>query len=81
MFLHHTMTDSEILRSCEGCTSQHLRLVADRLRVRVDGMRKISSLANAALVSHDLGEIMSHDMNGIMDTLREIVDTADNKGE
>ena len=73
MFLHHIMTDSEILRSCEGCTSQHLRLVADRLRVRVDGMREISSLANAALVSHD--------MNGIMDTLREIIDTADNKGE
>ena len=73
MFLHHIMTDSEILRSCEGCESPHLRLVADRLRARVDGMREISSLANAALVSHD--------MNGIMDTLREIIDTADNKGE
>lgn len=73
MFLHHTMTDVEILRSCEGCTSQHLRLVADRLRVRVDGMREISSLANAALVSHDLGEIR--------DALREIIDTADNKGD
>ena len=72
MFLHHIMTDSEILRSCEGCTSQHLRLVADRLRVRVYGMREISSLANAALVSHDLGEIR--------DALREIIDTADNEG-
>ena len=72
MFLHHIMTDSEILRSCEGCTSQHLRLVADRLRVRVYGMREISSLANAALVSHDLGEIR--------DALREIIDTADNNG-
>jgi len=72
MFLHHTMTDAEILRSCEGCTSSHLRLVADRLRDRVDGMREISVLANAALVSHDL--------NGIRDTLREIIDTSDNKG-
>lgn len=72
MFLHHTMTDAEILRSCEGCTSQHLRLVADRLRVRVDGMREISSLANAALVSHDLNEIR--------DTLREIGEIADNEG-
>jgi hypothetical protein len=72
MFLHHTMTDSEILRSCEGCTSQHLRLVADRLRIRVDGMREISALANAAIVSHDLNEIR--------DTLREIIDTSDNNG-
>ena len=65
MFLHHTMTDGEILRSCEGCTSSHLRLVADRLRVRVDGMREISALADAALVSHDLHEIR--------DALREII--------
>ena len=36
MFLHHTMTDSEILRTCEGCESTHLRLVADRLRDRGD---------------------------------------------
>lgn len=72
MFLHHAMTDSEILRSCEGCTSQHLRLVADRLRVRVDGMREISALANTALVSHDV--------SGIVYALREIIDTADNKG-
>ena len=66
------MTDAEILRSCEGCTSQHLRLVADRLRVRVDGMREISSLANAAIVSHDV--------SGIVYALREIIDTSDNKG-
>ena len=44
MFLHHTMTDSEILRSCEGCTSSHLRLVADRLRDRVDDLRKIQQM-------------------------------------
>ena len=72
MFLHHTMTDSEILRSCEGCTSQHLRLVADRLRVRVDGMREISVLANAALVSHDSDEIR--------DALREIIGTSSSDG-
>ena len=72
MFLHHTMSDSEILRSCEGCTSQHLRLVADRLRDRVDGMREIGVLANAALVSHDV--------SGIVYALREIIDTSDNKG-
>ncbi len=72
MFLHHTMSDREILRSCEGCTSQHLRLVADRLRVRVDGMRKISSLANTAIESHDLEEIR--------DALREIVEESSNDG-
>ena len=72
MFLHHTMTASEILRSCEGCTSQHLRLVADRLRVRVDGMRGISALVNTAIESHDLNEIR--------DALREIIYTSDNKG-
>ena len=72
MFLHHTMTDSEILRSCEGCTSQHLRLVADRLRVRVDGMREINRMANAALVSHDV--------SGIVYALREIGEISDNEG-
>ena len=72
MFLHHTMTDSEILRSCEGCTSQHLRLVADRLRVRVDGMREINRMANATLVSHDLEEIR--------DALREIIDRSSSDG-
>ena len=45
MFLHHTMTDSEILRTCEGCESPHLRLVADRLRARVDDLRTIGTLA------------------------------------
>ena len=44
MFLHHTMTDAEILRSCEGCTSPHLRLVSDRLRARVDDLREIQQL-------------------------------------
>jgi hypothetical protein len=66
------MTDAEILRSCEGCTSSHLRLVADRLRVRVDGMCAISSLANAALVSHDLEDIR--------DALREIIEESSNDG-
>ena len=45
MFLHYTMTDSEILRTCEGCDSQHLRLVADRLRARVEDLRTIGTLA------------------------------------
>lgn len=49
MFLHHTMTDSDILRSCEGCTSSHLRLVADRLRARVDNLREISALARTGI--------------------------------
>jgi hypothetical protein len=72
MFLHHTMTDAEILRSCEGCTSQHLRLVADRLRDRVDGMREINRMANAALVSHDLEEIR--------DALQDIIDESKPEG-
>ena len=72
MFLHHTMTDSEILRSCEGCTSSHLRLVADRLRARVDGMREINRMANAAIVSHDV--------SGIVYALREIGEISDNEG-
>ena len=72
MFLHHTMTDAEILRSCEGCTSSHLRLVADRLRDRVDGMREINRMANAALVSHDLEDIR--------DALREIIGESSNDG-
>ena len=46
MFLHHIMTDSEILRSCEGCTSPHLQLVADRLRDRVDDLHRIAASLN-----------------------------------
>ena len=57
MFLHHTMTDAEILRSCEGCTSQHLRLVADRLRARVEDLRTIGTLAAGIIDSHDLKAI------------------------
>jgi len=57
MFLHHTMTDSEILRTCEGCESPHLRLVADRLRARVDDLRTIGTLAEGIIDSHDLGAI------------------------
>lgn len=57
MFLHHTMTDSEILRTCEGCDSQHLRLVADRLRARVEDLRTIRTLAAGIIDSHDLRAI------------------------
>ena len=48
MFLHHTMTDSEILRTCEGCTSPHLKLVSDRLRERVDTLRAVHRIADGA---------------------------------
>jgi hypothetical protein len=57
MFLHHTMTDQEILRTCEGCDSQHLRLVADRLRARVEDLRTIGTLAACIRDSHDLKAI------------------------
>ena len=68
MFLHHTMTDSEILRSCEGCESPHLRLVADRLRARVQDLRTIGTLAE--------GIIDSHDLDTIRDGIQTIIDTA-----
>ena len=71
MFLHHTMTDHEILRTCEGCDSQHLRLVADRLRQRVEDLRVIGTLA--------AGIIDSHDPHAIREGLEMIQETA--KGE
>jgi hypothetical protein len=71
MFLHHTMTDSEILRTCEGCDSQHLRLVADRLRARVEDLRTIGILA--------AGVIDSYDLNVIREGLQLIQETT--KGE
>jgi len=71
MFLHHTMTDSEILRTCEGCDSQHLRLVADRLRARVEDLRTIGTLA--------AGVVDSYDLNVIREGLQLIQETA--KGE
>ena len=57
MFLHHTMTDSEILRTCEGCESPHLRLVSDRLRDRVQDMREINKLAQRIEGSFDAADI------------------------
>ena len=57
MFLHHTMTDSEILRTCEGCESPHLRLVADRLRDRVTEMGEIHKLAYRIEQSFELRDI------------------------
>jgi len=71
MFLHHTMTDSEILRTCEGCDSQHLRLVADRLRARVEDLRVIGTLA--------AGVVDSYDLNVIREGLQLIQETT--KGE
>jgi len=71
MFLHYTMTDPEILRTCEGCDSQHLRLVADRLRARVDDLRTIRTLA--------AGIIDSRDLKAIRDGIEMISETA--KGE
>jgi len=68
MFLHHTMTDPEILRTCEGCESPHLRLVADRLRARVDDLRTIGTLA--------AGIIDSHDFYAIREGLEVIQETA-----
>lgn len=44
MFLHHSMTDREILASCVGCESPHLRLVAGRLHDRADDLRRIRLL-------------------------------------
>jgi hypothetical protein len=66
------MTDSEILRSCEGCTSQHLRLVADRLRDRVDNLRDIHRTATTAAASHDLNEIR--------EALQDIIDESKPEG-
>lgn len=57
MFLHWTMTDSEILRTCEGCESPHLRLVADRLRDRVQDLREIHNLAQRIAGSFDAADI------------------------
>ena len=68
MFLHHTMTDSEILRTCDGCESPHLRLVADRLRARVDDLRVIGTLA--------AGADQAFDIDDIRDALETIQDTA-----
>ena len=57
MFLHHTMTDPEILRTCEGCESPHLRLVSDRLRDRVQDLREINKLAQRIAGSFDAADI------------------------
>ena len=70
MFLHHTMTDSEILRTCEGCESPHLRLVADRLRARVEDLRVINHIAENIKVSHDL--------DVVREGIDEIIETTEN---
>ena len=57
MFLHHTMTASEILRTCDGCESPHLRLVSDRLRDRVHDLHEINKLAYRIEQSFELRDI------------------------
>ena len=69
MFLHYTMTDQEILRTCEGCESPHLRLVANRLRARVEDIRTIGTLA--------AGIIDAHDFDAIREGLEMIQETAE----
>jgi hypothetical protein len=64
------MTDQEILRTCEGCESPHLRLVADRLRARVDDLRTIGRLA--------AGIIDSHDFDAVREGIEMIQETAQN---
>jgi len=71
MFLHHTMTDSEILRTCEGCESTHLRLVSDRLRDRVQDLREIHKLARQVVA----GTFASH----IIDAGQRIVELSGDK--
>jgi len=51
------MTDAEILRTCEGCESPHLRLVSDRLRDRVQDLREINKLAQRIAGSFDAADI------------------------
>ena len=58
MFLHHTMTDAEILRTCDGCQSPHLQFVSSRLRDRVDDMRHVHRLAIKLQESHDARVIL-----------------------
>ena len=65
------MTDQEILRTCEGCDSQHLRLVADRLRARVEDLRTIRTMAAGVVDSYDIG--------AIRDGLALIIETAKGK--
>ena len=66
------MTDAEILRSCEGCTSSHLRLVADRLRDRVETLEQIRDMADIAFNLFDAERIK--------DLLREIIDESKPEG-
>lgn len=54
MFLHHTMTDAEILRTCDGCDSPHLKLLASRLEERIGDLSDIHRTANAALREFDI---------------------------
>ena len=49
MFLHHTMTNEDVLRSCQGCESRQLRLVADRLREQLELLAEINKLARRML--------------------------------
>jgi hypothetical protein len=75
MFLHHTMTDSEILRTCDGCESPHLRLVAERLRARVDDLRaRVDDLRVIGTLA--AGAAQAFDIDDIRDALETIRDTA-----
>lgn len=41
MYLHHTLTDSELIRACDNVEGQPLRMLADRLHARSMALRDV----------------------------------------
>lgn len=48
MFLHPSMSDAEILRTCDCVESKHLRLLADRLACRCGQLKQIRMIVTGA---------------------------------
>ncbi len=64
MYLHPSMSDAEILRTCNCVESRHLRLLADRLRCRCDQLKQIRLIVTGAVP----------DPNAALDAVRGILD-------
>lgn len=70
MFFNHNMTDAELIRAADCCESSHLRLMADRLKTRIDQLSEIGKLADVNAYSPPTAD-------GMLDRLCEISEICD----
>lgn len=70
MFFNHNMTDAELIRAADCCENSHLRLMADRLKIRIDQLSEVGKLA-------DVNAYTPPTADGMLDRLCKISEICD----